>query len=1377
MPLIPAVSGLINDEKSGERMRRWLKYPIQDIKIQFVIFGWIFIVLTILFTWTSLGYNDYFMRRELIKKSQILVSMLNIEQLRRLEGTEADLLSSDYAAVKDQLAQAIQFIPKARFLYLTGRRSDGLIFFYVDSEPPGSEDESPPGQIYDEASEDFHRVFLKGRSIVEGPFQDRWGTWVSALLPVVDPLTGRVMAVFGMDIAAHDWHWDAASRAAIPSALFSIVLIIIFSLVFHKQQINVQPKPVFRRLLWPLLLIIGAIVVGFVMLLWWQQNFLLTKNIEYTVRAVPRKFSQALKIQSDGIARAAGTFADGLSLKEKFTSGNQEQIVSLHQPLLRDLHRYFRVSHFYVVDADQQCLAAFYYDGKSGVTVDCPFLPMEEKTAFSGTGLGLTPSGKIALIVVQPYFSDSGDRLGSVIFSRDIHDALDDLVEPGVDVTAVVRKARFPGRIVDDIAGRHDDEIDWDQFPNDAVIYSSIKNLPQKLNRFFEAHIHHSTTQEIKTDDKIWRVSLIPFVDFWGKPLGDLVIFYDISVQKAAGRHLVFVFGGVLSVLLAILFSFLFIILRRTDQGILTGERKLRESEQELRSLFERMISAFALFESVFDDAGNFISYRFIYVNKAYEEITGVKAVDVKGKTIHEVWPETEDDWVKAYGRVVMTGVSSTFEMYHAPTKHWYYCNVYRADESSSRFCVIFNVVTELKEAEERLRKTNLFLDAVIENIPDMIFVKDARELRFIRFNKAGLDLLGSALDDLIGKNDYDFFPPEQAKFFIQKDRQVLNEKITVDIPEEPIETRANGRRILHTKKVPILDSNGDPEYLLGISEDITERKQAQDLILKRLSYEKLLSCISAMAVVVNDLASFQESSVAAMGEIMGVSRVYLFEHRYDTETMDNTHEWCNAGISSQKSSLQGVPASISRWWVETLTNGRTIAFPDIEDMPDDNVKNMLRPQGVLSILVVPLFVKGQYFGFIGFDDCRQHRQWPRDDVELLLAISRIISGVIERKQAEEALRQSEARFQSVVSNVPGVIFRCRNDEHRSMEFLSQRIEELTGYPAGEFLSQTRSYHSIRHPDDAEEVAAKIQEALVQRRAYSLEYRICAAGGQIKWVQESGRGLFHANGDLLYIDGVIEDITQQKKYDDEMRYLEDQLAQSKKMAAIGKLSAGVAHEIKNPLAVILLSADALKHAVDLDESNHKLLEMIRHSAERANKIVADLLNFSRHSKLSLREVKPEEIVRTAAANIRGRLAGQPSVVLEEVNAVADDIVVDVDPVLMEHVLLNILSNAVDALPSGGKILLSTGLQFPSNKIKNHVVIKVKDNGSGISADIIDRIFEPFVTTKEVGKGTGLGLSLAYSIVERHGGTILAESVPGEGSVFTIILPCRRLSSS
>jgi PAS domain S-box-containing protein len=400
------------------------------------------------------------------------------------------------------------------------------------------------------------------------------------------------------------------------------------------------------------------------------------------------------------------------------------------------------------------------------------------------------------------------------------------------------------------------------------------------------------------------------------------------------------------------------------------AEEALRKSEAEKRWLLDSMINAFVLFESVFDEQGKFVSYRFQYINKAYERMTGVRNEEVRGKTVHEVWPETEHAWIENYGEVAVTGITKIFTMYHNPTKKLYSSCVYRPWDTKERFCVIFEDITELKRAEEKLRESevkyrelvkyapagiyevdyetgrftsvndviceytgytkdellninlynllteesqklmgerfkklsagekipltaeyciitkegeklwillnaryiyeegklkgatgiiyniserkrseeeiyqiNTFLNSIVENIPNMLFLKDAKNLRFVRLNRAGEDLLGYSRDDFLGKSDYDFFPKEQADLFTEKDREVLRGKEVVDIPEEPLQTRNKGERTIHTKKVPILGVNGEPEYLLGISEDITLHKRAEEKLLQTL--ESLRKAVS----------------------------------------------------------------------------------------------------------------------------------------------------------------------------------------------------------------------------------------------------------------------------------------------------------------------------------------------------------------------------------------------------------------------------------------------------------------------------------------------------------------------------------------------------
>jgi PAS domain S-box-containing protein len=184
--------------------------------------------------------------------------------------------------------------------------------------------------------------------------------------------------------------------------------------------------------------------------------------------------------------------------------------------------------------------------------------------------------------------------------------------------------------------------------------------------------------------------------------------------------------------------------------------------------------------------------------------------------------------------------------------RYWRPANFPVLDERGKLVYIIHYVedvttVTQMRERASQselmnlqLKELQVFLESILENIPNMVFVKDARDLKFIKFNKAGEELLGYTQEELKGKNDYDFFPKEEADFFTAKDRDVFTNRKVVDIPEEPIHTRYKGQRILHTKKVPLFDEQGNPLYLIGISEDITEKIDVIEARLAQKSAEEM---------------------------------------------------------------------------------------------------------------------------------------------------------------------------------------------------------------------------------------------------------------------------------------------------------------------------------------------------------------------------------------------------------------------------------------------------------------------------------------------------------------------------------------------------------
>ena len=228
---------------------------------------------------------------------------------------------------------------------------------------------------------------------------------------------------------------------------------------------------------------------------------------------------------------------------------------------------------------------------------------------------------------------------------------------------------------------------------------------------------------------------------------------------------------------------------------------------------------------------------KILDVNEAASLMLGYSRDELCTMTVHDLNPDFQaHSWPEFWAETQQRGTMVFETVHRAKNGRLIPIEVsvnYLFYEGKEYHCAFVRDITERKRVEEELRRSQAFITSVVENLPNMIFVKDAKDLKFVRVNKAGEDLLGHSREVLIGKSDYDFFPKEDADFFTAKDRQVLKTGSLLDIPEEPIETKHQGRRILHTKKIPICDDTGEPQYLLGISEDITDRKRTEDALRK----------------------------------------------------------------------------------------------------------------------------------------------------------------------------------------------------------------------------------------------------------------------------------------------------------------------------------------------------------------------------------------------------------------------------------------------------------------------------------------------------------------------------------------------------------------
>ena len=370
-------------------------------------------------------------------------------------------------------------------------------------------------------------------------------------------------------------------------------------------------------------------------------------------------------------------------------------------------------------------------------------------------------------------------------------------------------------------------------------------------------------------------------------------------------------------------------------------------------------------------------------------------------------------------------------------------------------------------------------------------------------------------------------------------------------------------------------------------------------------------------------------------------------------------------------------------------------------------------------------------------------------------------------------LRDSEERFRAMFESAAigtGVL-----DLEGRIVTSNRALEQMFGYTKEELAELTAA--ELTHPDDRARELELFQELAEGRREeYRLEQRCLAKGGEVLWGHHTVSLVRDGFSRPKFAIAMLEDITPRKQAEEERLRLESQLRQAQKMEAVGQLAGGVAHDFNNLLTAIRgYSEFALNRLDDGNPGLRKDIEEIAKSADRASSLTRQLLAFSRKQLLQPRILQLNDVVGEMDKMLR-RLIGEDIEVVTVVGRALGR--VKADPGQIEQVLVNLVVNARDAMPDGGKLTIeTTNVDIDEEAATRHdglapghyVMLAVHDTGLGIDAETKSRLFEPFFTTKEPGKGTGLGLATVYGIVKQSGGYISVESEPGQGASFKIFL--------
>jgi two-component system, cell cycle sensor histidine kinase and response regulator CckA len=543
-------------------------------------------------------------------------------------------------------------------------------------------------------------------------------------------------------------------------------------------------------------------------------------------------------------------------------------------------------------------------------------------------------------------------------------------------------------------------------------------------------------------------------------------------------------------------------------------------------------------------------------------------------------------------------------------------------------------------------------------------------------------------------------------------------------------------------------------------------RKAAEASLVREMALSR------ASAILMSGTADPFPEILAAVGEATGVSRTYLFRIESSArsgERLRNTHEWCARGVSPQIHRLQELEAGDFLWWTERLRSGEPAAVEDVGKLGEEAraEREILESQGIQATLAMPLLSReGDLLGFMGFDDVERPRAWSGEDRRALRTICEMVTRELERREAEETLRKSEERYRLATRATRDVVYDW--DLPTGTLLLSPAVHSVLAHSAPPLPSREWWDQRI-HPEDRDPVLGRRERALAEESAWEGEYRFRRGDGGYARVLDRGYVVRNPEGAPIRMVGVVSDLTE--------RYtMEERLRHSQKMEAVGRLAGGVAHDFNNILAVILGSTEFLLDDTPPGDPRHADLVELGAAARHGASLTGQLLALSRKQVLEERPLDLEAVVE-AMERLLQRVLGENIALSWQRGGVP--LTVMADRSQLEQVLLNLAINARDAMPSGGRLRITTrherilhpvvtgsGLLDPGP----HAVLEVADSGEGMDPGTLPRIFEPFFTTKPDGRGTGLGLATVYGIVQQSGGHIQVESEPEEGTTFIVHFP-------
>lgn len=552
---------------------------------------------------------------------------------------------------------------------------------------------------------------------------------------------------------------------------------------------------------------------------------------------------------------------------------------------------------------------------------------------------------------------------------------------------------------------------------------------------------------------------------------------------------------------------------------------------------------------------------------------------------------------------------------------------------------------------------------------------------------------------------------------------------------------------------------------IISVSLELQLRLQSERALKYKTEVLSVVSQCTELFLSSNKPLEQLETIFALIGTVTDVDHIYYYENNIHKRLINQKVKWAKDGVKLQITPLQ----TFTHQHFEPILKQATAKQPfiaKIAELKDSFLKKLLLSNEIRSIIIVPIYFNNEFSGFLGFDSCLEDRVWTTDEIAVFQLFTNNISSVIQRFKNEKLKNESEKRFELLANNIPGTVYLSKFDKCWTKIFLTDQIEELTGYNKAEFIENRLNFSELIYEDDKLEILKISDDKIVCGEKLHLTYRIRTKENKIKWIEEFA-DIIKENNKIKYIEGIFIDITERKK--NESAIIDKEVAQSENKAK-SEFLANMSHEIKTPLNGIIGFTDLLMQT-NLSLEQESYMNTVHQSANALLGIIDDILDFSKIEagklELDTQVIVLKELIESIRQIVRFDLERKKLklyIILDE--AIPKSLLLD--PIRFKQILLNLVSNAIKFTTHGEitiQFKLNKKIDFKTYNIRFSVI----DTGIGIAPENQKKIFNPFVqednsTTRKYG-GTGLGLNITNKLLELMGGKLSLKSELLNGSTF------------